>query len=478
VRMADHQAGHKHLTTVCLLVIGILVLSNVSTIAKYNDISTRVKRNTVEVSVERQKEFIQELLNQTTKRPMSNTLKKKLFQEKYERPHDKLVKTFPKHPNAVVSKLLKEIKEEESKAQVIEEEIGLIKSILGIPIQTYNRIISRKKRNAEDSNRHLDSELPPCPPKSPHLLGALIVNQNIKSIEEAEKKITNVQIGGRFTPLDCKPRQKVAFVIPFRDRAAHLSIWLSHMHPILQRQQLDYQVFVVEQADKLPFNRAALMNVGFLEASQISNFSCFIFHDVDMVPETDRAIYKCPEQQAILHMAVAVSRWKYRLTYPRYCGGITAMSRDNVRQIQGFSNTFYGWGGEDDDLYNRLMAHNITIERYPGNIARYRMLAHDAVEENPDLKEMMQKSEGDKLLNEGLDTIKYKLLNITQSPLYTRIRVKLPVPPPRRKKSWLEHMKSNIDEAQNKLANKLAEKLQEFSEDIFNPEDNEVKYYP
>merc|ERR1712106_1103305 len=140
VRMADHQAGHKHLTTVCLLVIGILVLSNVSTIAKYNDISTRVKRNTVEVSVERQKEFIQELINQTTKRPMSNTLKKKLFQEKYERPHDKLVKTFSKHPNAVVSKLLKEIKE---------EEIGLIKSILGIPIQKDNSIISRKKRDAE-----------------------------------------------------------------------------------------------------------------------------------------------------------------------------------------------------------------------------------------------------------------------------------------------------------------------------------------
>ena len=105
-----------------------------------------------------------------------------------------------------------------------------------------------------------------------------------------------------------------------RDRDAHLATWLSHMHAILQRQQLDYQVFVVEQADKLPFNRAALMNVGFLETSKISNFSCFIFHDVDMVPETDRAIYKCPEHQAILHMAVAVSRWKYRLTYPRYCG--------------------------------------------------------------------------------------------------------------------------------------------------------------
>ena len=203
------------------------------------------------------------------------------------------------------------------------------------------------------------------------------------------------------------------------------------MHPILQRQQLDYQVFVVEQSDKLPFNRAALMNVGFIEASKISKFDCFVFHDVDMVPETDHALYKCPESSAILHMAVAVSRWKYRLTYERYCGGITAMSRENVKMINGFSNTFYGWGGEDDDLYNRLLVHNITIQRYPGNIARYKMLKHEAVEENPDLKEMMEKSESDKLLNEGLNTIKYKLLNITEYPLYTKIQVKLPRPPPR-----------------------------------------------
>eukprot|EP00092_Neocalanus_flemingeri_P006926 GFUD01007476.1.p1 GENE.GFUD01007476.1~~GFUD01007476.1.p1 ORF type:complete len:221 (-),score=59.07 GFUD01007476.1:53-715(-) len=219
------------------------------------------------------------------------------------------------------------------------------------------------------------------------------------------------------------------------------------------------------------------MNVGFLEASKISNFSCFIFHDVDMVPETDRAVYRCPDHPTISHLAVAVSRWKYRLIYPRYCGGITAMSRESVSQINGFSNTFYGWGGEDDDLYNRLSAHNMSIQRYPGNIARYKMLKHDSVEENPDLKEMMEKSEGDKLLNEGLNTIKYKLKNITKTPLYTRIQLNLPIPPPKRKKGWMEYLKKNIDDAQNKVANRLAEKLQEVSEDIFSPDDNEVKIY-
>ena len=106
--MVDHltrpeviQASHNHLTSVCLVIIIVLVFSNVSTLVKYKESSNRFKRETVEVSVERQRQFIQELLNQTTKRPISNTLKKKLFQEKYERPHDKLVTTFPKHPNAL-----------------------------------------------------------------------------------------------------------------------------------------------------------------------------------------------------------------------------------------------------------------------------------------------------------------------------------------------------------------------------------------
>ena len=45
------------------------------------------------------------------------------------------------------------------------------------------------------------------------------------------------------------------------------------------------------------------------------------------------------------------------------------------------------------------------------------------------MSSLQMKSEGDKLLNEGLDTIKYKLKKITHLPLYTKIQVKLPVPP-------------------------------------------------
>ena len=36
------------------------------------------------------------------------------------------------------------------------------------------------------------------------------------------------------------------------------------------------------------FNKARIMNIAFLEGVKLYNFQCFIFHDVDLVPEDDR----------------------------------------------------------------------------------------------------------------------------------------------------------------------------------------------
>ena len=60
------------------------------------------------------------------------------------------------------------------------------------------------------------------------------------------------------------------------------------MHPIFQRQLLDYRIFVVEQSPGAPFNRGALMNIGYREALKIDDFDCLVFHDVDLLPEDDR----------------------------------------------------------------------------------------------------------------------------------------------------------------------------------------------
>lgn len=73
------------------------------------------------------------------------------------------------------------------------------------------------------------------------------------SLAEVKKSNPNVEPGGRFRPKDCVAVQKVAIIIPFRNRDEHLKYWLYYLHPILQRQQLDYGVYVINQVRSRDF---------------------------------------------------------------------------------------------------------------------------------------------------------------------------------------------------------------------------------
>ena len=52
------------------------------------------------------------------------------------------------------------------------------------------------------------------------------------------------------------------------------------------------------------------------------------------------------------------------------------MTREQVEKINGLSNDYWGWGGEDDDLSTRVSLAGYKISRYPENIARYKMIKH------------------------------------------------------------------------------------------------------
>ncbi|XP_067839503.1 beta-1,4-galactosyltransferase 1-like isoform X2 [Heptranchias perlo] len=194
--------------------------------------------------------------------------------------------------------------------------------------------------------------LQPCPETSPHLVGPLRIefSQSV-NLEEVKKINPFVREGGRFTPAECIALQKVAVIIPFRNRDDHLKYWLYYLHPILQRQQLDYGVYVINQHGEETFNRAKLLNVGFVEALKEYDYNCFVFSDVDLIPMDDRNIYKCYSQPR--HLAVSMDKFGFRLPYNQFFGGISSLSREQHEKINGFPNEYWGWGGEDDDIYNR-----------------------------------------------------------------------------------------------------------------------------
>jgi hypothetical protein len=116
--------------------------------------------------------------------------------------------------------------------------------------------------------------------------------------------------GGHYTPLHCQARHRVLIIVPYKDRLHNLNFFLYHMHPLLQRQELEYRILVVEQANDALFNKGVLMNGAFIEmlglkgnvsdlvlengrdksnkSNQVFKFDCVVFHDVDLLPEDDR----------------------------------------------------------------------------------------------------------------------------------------------------------------------------------------------
>jgi predicted glycosyltransferase involved in capsule biosynthesis len=41
------------------------------------------------------------------------------------------------------------------------------------------------------------------------------------------------------------------------------------------------------------------------------------------------------------------------MPYGYIFGGVEAIWKEHFEKVNGFSNKYWGWGGEDDDLYHR-----------------------------------------------------------------------------------------------------------------------------
>ncbi len=154
-------------------------------------------------------------------------------------------------------------------------------------------------------------------------------------------------------------KPKLAIIVPYRDREEHLAQFVPHMDKFLSNREIPYKIFVVEQGNDRPFNRGWLINVGYSIAKE-QGFDYFCFHDIDMLPEDNSCDYSWVDKPT--HLAARLSKFKYRLVYPEYMGGVTLMNREHFEWINGFSNKYWGWGFEDDDLLYRCRTKGVPLE--------------------------------------------------------------------------------------------------------------------
>ncbi|XP_062874469.1 beta-1,4-galactosyltransferase 1 isoform X2 [Trichomycterus rosablanca] len=275
-----------------------------------------------------------------------------------------------------------------------------------------------------------EKALEKCPDPSRLLVGALRVEfSSPVSLELVRKENPALQEGGRYKPKDCVALQKVAIIIPFRKRDEHLKFWLYYLHPILQRQQLDYGIYVINQEGDETFNRAKLLNAGYAEALKEYDYECFVFSDVDLIPMDDRNTYKCFSQPR--HLSVSMDKFGFRLPYNQYFGGVSSMSKEQFLKINGFPNNYWGWGGEDDDIYNRLSSKGMSISRPNGAIGKCRMIRHDRDRQNEPNPQRFDRiaHTRDTMNKDGINTLSYSVVRVEKDQLFTKITVDIGKPP-------------------------------------------------
>jgi len=176
-------------------------------------------------------------------------------------------------------------------------------------------------------------------------------------------------------PIGCIARQRTAVIIPYRNREDQLNILLAHLNPILQRQQIDYQIFVIDQQGTTTFSRARLMNAGFLYVRENYDFDCFIFHDVDLLLETEMGLYKCSNEFP-RHLSSSIDKYHYTVPWLGITGGVMAFTQSQYEAVNGFSNEYWGWGCEDDDMFVRIVDSCLHLEQADKQYYKYKMLVH------------------------------------------------------------------------------------------------------
>ncbi|CAF3241607.1 unnamed protein product [Rotaria socialis] len=289
--------------------------------------------------------------------------------------------------------------------------------------ETYKIFVHSIVNNYFPTVENRNTSLNYCPPIPPDLQGPLIIHEVPKtfSLTSNSSYHTDVQFGGYYQPKACLARHKVAIIVPYRDRWDILTHFLFHTHQILQRQQLDYRIYVCEQAFNTTFNKGIVMNGCFKEILKLEpDTPCFIMHDVDLLLIDDRNMYTCPLYPR--HLSVAVDKFKFYLPYAQLVGGVLAMRREHYLLVNGYSTNYWGWGGEDDDMHARIVKKHLKVERPPTSIARYKMLKHTHQKLNPARMKVLRTAHI-RIDSDGVNNVKYNLLNTTFYHLYTHFLI-------------------------------------------------------
>ena len=150
---------------------------------------------------------------------------------------------------------------------------------------------------------------------------------------------------------------EIFFIVPYRNREAHLEIFMNQMKVILGN--MNYMILISHQCDSRPFNRGGLKNLGFIWIKK--NYPNTYKDKTLVISDVDSVYYRG-----------GILKWKtthgvikhFYGCNPKDCkalGGIFSITGGDYEKLNGFPN-YWAWGYEDNALYQRALQRKIKID--------------------------------------------------------------------------------------------------------------------
>ena len=98
-------------------------------------------------------------------------------------------------------------------------------------------------------------------------------------------------------------------------------------------------------------------------------------------------------------------------------------------KLNGYSNSYWGWGAEDDDMSERMNMSKISYER-PEKSVNYFMIKHkQSPMNNKRYKIYKERAGNDRYKYDGLNNVNYTLKSVIKYSLYTNLLINVGVKP-------------------------------------------------
>lgn len=151
-------------------------------------------------------------------------------------------------------------------------------------------------------------------------------------------------------------KKKLGVCVPYRNREENLKIFVPEVSKYLKQNGIDHTIYIANQLDDNLFNRGLMKNIAAKYAFE-DGCDYIAWHDIDMIPRGRSADYSYPEKYPT-HIATNLTKFNNGMRYEQYFGGVVLFTKEQVYKVNGYSNEYWDWGQEDDDLFYRCQLEN------------------------------------------------------------------------------------------------------------------------